>query len=350
MGRITRFLTLLLFTVSFSAFSALGNHPIVLIHGFQAGQLQTHPDSKTVSSDGANYWRDFWLAKADARIDWPSQERITGKISSDYLWPALKELSEKNTCNNGCILVTHSTGDLVARYILDNQDNWLHSAGLKPLNIVATFDFAGAGGGSELADVAINVSEGGGSFNSAMQYAISLWLGEYPDANNTGVLNDLKVENARQLAPLPSGRVPRIRFAGNGSDFWSATSGFLPGNDDGVVSAHSSCGSSKAGSYSSCSSEVGFNGEVSGQSDAVTQFMPNHFPLMMGDDYSHGGLIGNVWKGTVTAAAPSVAMKNGIKLNVDTKDEWSWLAWGTYRYVKGSENKTISELAAELVP
>lgn len=93
--------------------------------------------------------------------------------------------------------------------MLDNQANWLENAGLQPLNILATFDFAGAGGGSELGDLAINVAEGSGWVNGALQSAIKLWLGEIPNSANTGVLNDLKVANARQLAPIPDGRIPR---------------------------------------------------------------------------------------------------------------------------------------------
>lgn len=132
-------------TFPLSSFAALGEHPIILIHGFQAGQLQTKPNHDAVIADGKNYWQDYWLAKADDRIDWPSQERVAGKISTDYIWPKLQELSKNNTCKNGCILVTHSTGDLVARHLLDNQENWLTNAGLTPLKIIATFDFAGAG-------------------------------------------------------------------------------------------------------------------------------------------------------------------------------------------------------------
>ncbi|MCW8329896.1 hypothetical protein MD588_13885 [Photobacterium sp. SDRW27] len=349
MKRLTKGIITALATLSCSANAAVGEHPVILIHGFQAGQLQTKPDSLEVETDGAAYWRDYWLAKADDRIDWPSHERVAGKISTDYIWPKLQELSRKQTCLKGCIFVTHSTGDLVARYMIDNQANWLENSGLQPLNIIATFDFAGAGGGSELGDLAINVAEGSGWINAGLKSAIKLWLGEIPDSKNTGVLNDLKVANARQLSPMPEGRVPRVRFTGDGSDFFQLTAGFLPGHDDGVVASHSSCGASRAGDFNSCSVSIAYDGKLAPQSNGVSDFMPDHYPLLMGEGYSHGGLISNAYSGQVTAAKPQVMLTNGKALTVNSTDEKYWLTGYYYRYVDGSENQTMSQLATELL-
>lgn len=334
---------------AFSSFThaAIGNYKVVLVHGFQADQLQSKPDKEQVISEGADYWKDYWLQYADARIDWPSQERVEGKISSDYVWPKLQELSQDGTCNTGCIFVTHSTGDLVTRYLLDNQENWLQNAGLTPLNVVATFDFAGAGGGSELGDIVVNITEGGGWTDSAMRYAISLWLGEIPTQQNSGVLNDLKVSNARQIARLSEHRIPRIRFVGNGTDYFKTTSGFLPGNDDGVVAAHSACGASNSGSFDSCSTGLAMNGKIASQSKGVSSFMPEHYPLIMGDGYSHGDVISSSHQGEVTSSVTSVALTNGQSVSVDTYTENGW--WGTkYLYVQGSNRDTMSEIALNL--
>jgi hypothetical protein len=131
-------------------------YKIVLIHGLQPQQLISDGN---VTEGGENYWQGYWNNRSDDRIDWPSYERVEGKIATDYLWPKLKSYSETNFCSPGCIFVTHSTGDLVARYLIENQETWLENAGLSPLNIVATFDIAGAGGGSELADLAVSVAQ-----------------------------------------------------------------------------------------------------------------------------------------------------------------------------------------------
>ncbi|KIF46141.1 hypothetical protein [Vibrio owensii] len=327
--------------------AAIGDYKVVLIHGFQADQLQTKPASSQVETEGADYWKDYWMQYADARIDWPSHERVEGKIASDYVWPKLQELSRNGTCQPGCVLVTHSTGDLVARHLLDNQENWLTNAGLSPLNIVATFDFAGAGGGSELGDIVINITEGGGWTNSAMRYAISLWLGDMPSKNNTGVLNDLKVSNARQIAMLPDHRIPRIRFVGNGSDYLKATASFLPGKDDGVVAAHSSCGASSSGSFDSCSTNLAMDGKMASQSKGVASFMPNHYSFIMGNGYSHSEVIGSKHKGKVTSSNTSIALADGKSVSVDSYQENGWFG-NKYIYVQGSQNDTMSEIAVGL--
>ena len=334
----------LLSLCSFSTSAALNGYPVVLVHGFQAGDLSSKPNADKVTSNGQAYWQAYWDSFADERLDWPSHERISGKIATDYIWPKIKKLSQDGTCQSGCIFVTHSTGDLVTRYLIDNQANWLTNAGLEPLNIVATFDFAGAGGGSELADLAHNVTEGSGAVNASLRWALSLWLGETPTQGNIGVLNDLRVNTARQLAPFPSSQVPRLRFVGDGSDFFGATGGFLPGHDDGVVSSHSACGATEAGSFGSCSTTTAFDGKQELQSNAVNAFMPYHYPLLMGEDYSHNGTIAPKQQGKLTVASSSAQFSDGKTLSFDTKDvESGWFSRSTYRYVIDSENTAMSQ-------
>ncbi|ODP96934.1 hypothetical protein BGL48_15275 [Salinivibrio sp. SS3] len=333
--------------LSTASFSAIGPYSVVLIHGFQPDQLQSRPDRDQVAVDGSDYWQNYWLQHADARIDWPAHERIEGKIASDYLWPALKTLSEQETCLSGCLLVTHSTGDLVARYLLDNQENWLTNAGLQPLNIVGTFDFAGAGGGVELANIAVNVTEGGGWLNHAMKKAVSLWMGQLPSKGNIGVLNDLKVANARQLAMWPDNRVPRIRFVGNGSDFLGATSPFIPGSDDGVVAAHSACGAADADAFDSCSTAIEFDGQLDYVHKGVRRFMPSHYPLLMGDKYSHLTIFNPWHKGKVTATDPELVLGDQSRIAVETVDEDGWFG-KKYRFVRDSDRDTLSELVHAL--
>lgn len=332
--------------LSVSANAAVGGYPVVLVHGFQPADLASRPNASQVAINGEAYWSDFWANRADVRIDWPSQERITGRIATDYVWPVLQQLSSNNTCNPGCVFVTHSTGDLVIRYILDNQALWLQNAGLQPLNIVATFDFAGAGGGSELADLAVNVATGGGLFDRALQLALSLWLGQMPSVNNLGILNDLRVNTARQLAAFPDSRVPRLRFTGAGSDFLGATGLFLPGTDDGVVASHSSCGASSVAAFTSCAANVGFDGKLTNQRRPVTNFMPLHYPMLMSDAYSHNAVIGQQRKGLITVARNTVLDTEQRPVSFTSYDEtrgW-WIFSSRYRVVSGSEQVAMSPL------
>ncbi|CAM3540970.1 MULTISPECIES: hypothetical protein [Pseudoalteromonas] len=314
----------------------------ILIHGFQADQLN-RPNSTNVELEGEEYWSSFWINHADERIDWPSYERLQGKIATDYIWPKLKAFAENGTCNPGCVFVTHSTGDLVARYILDNQATWLENAGLQPLNIVATFDLAGAGGGSELADTAINAATSGGVVGELTRQAVEAWLGSMPE--EFGIMWDLKVNNARQVAQYPSDNAPRLRFVADASDYYGLTSGFLPGNDDGVVSTHSSCGASTKGDFGSCSTSVAINGQLASQDDAVTSFMPYHYPLLMSAEYSHGNLPDAGYQGKVTAARTQFnAGYKTISYNTYEETTGSWFWKKTYRYVSESNSQSFSQL------
>ncbi|MBE0370464.1 hypothetical protein J8L98_19940 [Pseudoalteromonas sp. MMG013] len=321
-----------------------GQYKTILIHGFQADQL-ANASNTDVALDGEQYWSSFWLNHADERIDWPSYERLEGKIATDYIWPKLQQLSRDNVCNPGCVFVTHSTGDLVARYILDNQANWLENASMQPLNIVATFDLAGAGGGSELADIAVNAATDPSAVGSLVRQAIELWLGEIPQSG-LGVLHDLKVNNARQTAQLPSDNAPRLRFVADDSDFLNLTSPFIAGNDDGVVATHSSCGASRADSFGSCSSNIDLDGHLKSQSDAVSGFMPYHYPLLMSDEYSHGNITDSAYQGTVAPATTQINLPGykNISYNTYEKTTGSWFWKKTYRLVSESKQQSYSTL------
>jgi len=331
-----------------STFTYAKEYKIVLVHGFQPQQLISDGD---VTASGQNYWQGYWNNISDARIDWPSYERIEEKIATDYVWPKLKSFSESNFCDPGCIFVTHSTGDLITRYIIDNQELWLENEGLSPLNIVASFDFAGAGGGSELADLAVSVAQGTESWTFIIEAALEAWLGG-DLSDEMGVLHDLKVNNARHLAPLPDARIPRLRFVGDASEYLGATSLFIQGNDDGVVGSHSSCGGSRQASYGSCSKHIAFNGKITNQGDAVSGFMPYHYPMLMGEAYSHGSLLESSQEGTVTAASNQHNLLSGESIHFNTYTETTgwWLWKSDYLYVQNSVNDSISTLAYDAMP
>jgi hypothetical protein len=343
-----KFIQWFLFSFIFCFYSSTqaSNYTLVLVHGFQPGNLASRPNAAQVTQNGAAYWNEFWNARTSVRIDWPPHERITARIATDYVWPKLRQMSIDGTCKPGCIFVTHSTGDLVTRYVLDNQALWLQNAGLEPLNIVASFDFAGAGGGTELADLAVNVASGSSLLDKVAQAALSLWLGTTPSPSNLGVINDLRVNTARQLAPFPDSRVPRLRFAGAGSDYLGATGLFVLGDDDGVVPSHSSCGASTPESFESCSRVLGFNGKITNQDRGVANFMPHHYPMLMSNKYSHSATIGAQPKGDITVANSTAPYLNSGQIafqSVDNKRGF-WIFSSRYRVVTDSDRFSMSEL------
>ena len=135
-------------TVAFTgaANAQIAGHNVLLVHGFQFGDLSSKPsDSEVYSRDLIS---DFWMQRAEGKLNWSSAERVEGRIS-EQIFEQAKVYSQQGTCSNGCVLVIHSTGDQVMRHFLANQEVWMTNAGYEPLNIVATIDFGGAGGGAK---------------------------------------------------------------------------------------------------------------------------------------------------------------------------------------------------------
>src|SRR5690554_5270338 len=127
-----------------TAQAQLAGHNVILVHGFQQEDLANAPANfQAIKNAGEEYWRTFWLSRSEARIDWGSNGRIEGSIAQQA-YQQIKEISQNGLCNNYCVIVSHSTGDLVTRYLLDNQARWLQADGLQPLKILAAIDYSGA--------------------------------------------------------------------------------------------------------------------------------------------------------------------------------------------------------------
>ena len=152
-------------------------------------------------------------------------------------------------------------------------------------------DLAGAGGGTELADVAATVADGGNLATAALRGVASAFLGFDVRGGNLGVLNDLRPANARAIA-TSNQAIPRLRFAGTGTEFLGVTKPFILGSDDSVVPLHSACASRTRDSFESCSRSVRANGELR-SSDGPSSFLFNNFVVLMGASTGHGNHISN---------------------------------------------------------
>ena len=123
--------------------ASLDGMKVVLVHGFQAEDLNNSNRSQKASQYGSYenymkyrasnvYWSGPWKSKADASIWWDSKERITGGIATDVK-NQLKALSNNsNFKGKPILLVTHSTGDLVARHALKRLGGWSNGGLTKP--------------------------------------------------------------------------------------------------------------------------------------------------------------------------------------------------------------------------
>lgn len=330
-GYITALLMLLLST---TAHAKLNGKNVVLVHGLQTSHLGQALDDAGLQRDANEYWNKYWGQRSEAILYWSATDRVAGGIKDD-MHTQIKQLEAQGLCRDGCVFVTHSTGDLVLRDALSRLNQWGVNA--SDFRVIATLDFAGAGGGSELADLAVNITEGGGLVNSAARGAVNLFLGFTPTSNNIGVLHDLRPNAARQIA-TQNAATPRLRFAGAGSAFLRATKVFLPGSDDAVVAMHSACGSRYKSSYDSCSRSVRSNGAIR-SADGPSSFYYNHYPVIMGDDTDHFEAITNDRTGYMTPVVNGVTQ--GLHLDFSTYVKRRFLLSNLLR-VRDSDGKSMS--------
>ncbi len=327
-------LCLSLFGITLGAQAKLAGKNVILVHGFRSTDLNDKPNDGQLQNLANQYWSAYWGSRAEAKIYWSSADRISGGVKNKVK-AQFQSIQNSGLCTAGCVIVTHSTGDLVTRYALKNLGAW--GIDKNKFKILAVLDFAGAGGGTEIADIAVAISEGSGWVNSAQRWAIEQFMGFTPKQGQMGVLIDLQPNNARNLA-VSNDVYPRLRFVGTGSEYAGVTKPFLSGADDSVVPLHSACGASSKGAYDSCSRSVANNGELKSVSKAPGSLWYNHYVVLMGEKTGHGGTI-NTSKGSEMTTVSNNFNRNGINVDFATKTESKWWSWGKkVRWVKYNGN------------
>jgi hypothetical protein len=330
-------IVLSLLIVSVGAQAKLAGKNVVLVHGFNPLDLLERPADSELQGRANNYWNEYWLNKAEANLYWASTDRISGGIKDD-IQDQFQELAANGTCRDGCVFVTHSTGDLVTRYALSKLGQWGISS--NDFKVLAVLDFAGAGGGTELADLAVSVTSGFGLINSVQRAAINTFLGFDADAGLLGVLYDLRPATARSTATA-NNSVPRLRFVGAGSQYLGITKPFILGSDDAVVPMHSACGATSKSAYDSCSRSIKNNGVISYVSKAPSSLMYNHYAVLMGEKTNHSDAINNSRSGNFTTVSNNTT--KGVNVDFATKTSRKWWSWGKkVRWVTNGDRKSMS--------
>lgn len=336
-----------MFTTTASA--KIAGYNVLFIHGFVPEDLLLNPSDAEIYARRTHspYFRD----RSEGFLNWSSAERVEGRISRQLLEQA-KVYSAQGLGDEGCVLVTVSTGDQVARHFIENQAAWLENAGYKPLNIIATIDFVGAGGGTDMANLAV----GAAFLPAATKTLVALAFGLSQDLsnyNNLGVINDLTYNGARSLSMAPND-VPRLRFSagGNGGlNTLNPISQLIQGEDDTLIPASSSCGASSPAGIESCSSCVNYDGKR-GSYKGPSGLLYNHFPVLMAAKYTHYNLADDAQQGKATY----VYNNFNAGLNVDfntytytvTRKWWEfWKETGTWQYVTNSDTKSVVRLVYE---
>jgi len=327
----------------------LAGHNVIFIHGFIPEDLIQNPTDEQIYARREH--SPFWRARAEGFLNWSCAERVEGHISEQLVEQA-KVYSAQGLCRNGCVLVTVSTGDQVARHFLANQEAWLESEGYEPLNIIATLDFVGAGGGTDMADLAV-----GAAFLPAVTKTIvALAFGLSQDLdnyNNLGVINDLTYGGARSLSMEPND-IPRLRFSAGGNGGLGTVnpmSQLIQGEDDTLIPASSTCGASSPKGIDSCSNYVDYDGKL-GSYKGPSGLLYNHFPVLMAADYDHYNLASDAVKGKATYVYNNFNAGLNVDFNTYTKTvtrKW-WEFWketGTWQYVTDSDTKSVVMLVYE---
>lgn len=334
-------LMLLIALFSAAAHATLNGKPVVLIHGFQYEHLGTNPDNATLNQDATSYWQDYWLSRAEVVLNWSSGERVR-EGTRDRIQSQIKSLADNGTCLDGCVLVTHSTGDLVARYMLRNLNGWLWQWGYGPdrVKVLVVLDIAGAGGGTELADLGVSVVESDSIFASAATSVVNWFLGTNISPDTLGVVRDLQPAVARSIA-TDNSAVPRLRMVGGGTEYGGLSKPFILGTDDSVVPLHSACGSVRAEKLDSCSGSIEMTGERDSVDRAPSGLWFNHYPIIMGAKSNHTDTRSNDTSGTMV---PVVNHQNFNGLTVDFSEDhyWSWWYWDDMTVISGGDNKSMS--------
>lgn len=220
-----QFITKLVFlsVLFFAAEGISAATKVVFVHGRSGDHCGTG------NTDVNNYWGsgsnlNTGYEKLYVGYDGGSDPRDWGTCrAQSNLWTTLY-----NECTGGdnCYIICHSAGCLATDYFLSNYGFVTDDNGYD-VNINWVFQVASASGGSELADMAIWAGSG-------MDYA-------------------LKTGNARSFNHNIGGGASFWHIGG--FDGWWYSSWRLPGEDDGAVSFHSTCGKNSTGSYDDCQTD-----------------------------------------------------------------------------------------------
>jgi len=326
--------------ILFSAASEakLAGKNVILVHGFISEHLNTRASHVERLRQAPDYWNSYWATRAEGYMVYPSFERVQGRIK-DSMRNQFLDLQSNGKCAQGCVFVTHSTGDLVLRDALTRFGQW--GIDRNKVKVLSVIDLAGAGGGTGLADLAVGTASTKGPITGIVRSIAGAVLGVNFVPERLGVLNDLRVGTAHSIAQQ-NNIYPRLRVAGAGDAFARITKGFIRGYDDSVVGMHSSCGAKYAGEVESCSSSVRSNGQLASARGPGT-LLHNHFPIVMANRADHEEMRNNNKSGGALTTVVNNRTFGGINVDFATNTKrrsWSW--WKKVREINGSSNKSVS--------
>lgn len=211
-------LTFLFLVVSFLTGAVAAAERVIFVHG----RSGTHCDtSNGYSTDVNNYWGNSKSITTAATkyyvgYDGASDPRTWGSCRAQSKLYQVLEAQCKGT--NYCTIICHSAGCYATEYFIDKSAT--------AYNIRRIWASSSAAGGSELANAAF-------------------WT-------STGMVEALKTGNARGSYNHNNTRGVGVYAIAGYEATWTGASVILPGEDDGAVAYHTTCGINTTGSYSNC--------------------------------------------------------------------------------------------------
>ncbi len=394
----------------------LAGKNIILIQGFQFQQVfisRTHDDGKRF---GYNYWNRFGLynnGNGAVRVANP-----TGLTLLDQNLPTLKDASGRSfnifdtsrqaqyfsdstaqilhydstyrlegsngigrtvaqqlkdlfaakpdfcTKTNGCLVITHSTGDLVMQYLEDNKASLLDSATRAAFDVTAYVDLAGARGGTEGATVLyelanfLNTIASNTALSPTMQAQIDTanwWLNLFMGSKGvaylapgkhfqSGVLYNLQPGPARNTGLVNPDQIPHLRVASGGDEpYGFITHLFIKGTDDSVVPLHSACGSTRANSYNSCVWNRTLDGRVTLFADAPSSYYNLHYPFIQSESLRHNGHQWDDRGNYMTPLMNNGNVKDDLDISISRKTSYN-IFLQKYIRIRDAEHKTLAQV------
>tara|TARA_R110001592_G_scaffold59905_3_gene182002 strand:- start:8071 stop:9267 length:1197 start_codon:yes stop_codon:yes gene_type:complete len=277
--------------------------------------------------------------------------------------------ADPNYCADGCVLVTHSTGEIVMRYVMDANNAGLLGNYASNFKVDAVIEMAGAGGGTKLADIGVDLFEG---INNVSTFATDAFNAFFPGditapSTRIGMTVELQPQVARDLAnaaSLPA--VPHFRIAGSGDEIFAPlTHAVIPGRDDSVLPLHSTCGAALEGAYDSCVHDLAMDGRVKYVSNAPNSYYDYNYPIIMSKNtphndmpqkinyWSYQNLIFLPWyvKGHPMTFALSDANRykntGNTPIDVDVSYHYEYPWFQKHRYITNASKKSMSEVIME---
>ena len=345
-----------------TAQAALAGKNVLLIQGFLPQHILFNPSDNGVA-DGVNYWSRFNSTLKDPAttriLTFPSHKRLQGANSIASLIVAqLQPILSSGFCDNQCIVITHSTGDLVMRYLNANKTSLLGSNLASRFKVAAFIDLAGAGGGTELASFGVDLANGVNHVGSVVQAMLDYMGFNIRLGVNPGVMIDLQPSVARTTATSSIPAVPRLRVAASGDELYGVvTHPIIKGSDDSVVPLHSACGAATNGDYASCVTDLRMDGRVTSVSKAPTlsQLYNYHYPVILSHDMAHNEMQSDrTGRGMTFAVSGANKYKTGgaktVNLNVSYYEENVWWDWfNKYRFITNAGSKTMGKVLLDSI-